>query len=229
MCPTAGSAARDKILLSLKNSGPTSASGLAGELGVTSSAIRQQLCELEADGLIASEELRPGTVGRPHKRWHVVSTAEANACFPDSHASLTLALIAAARSAFGEDGVQKLVAERVKIQTDEYRERIGEDSTVAERVSSLAEFRNDEGYMSGWAQEGDGTFLLWENHCPICEAATECPDLCAGEIDLFRGVLGDGVSVERVEFIGDGDRRCAYRIDSAPIAFVEKPSQVAHE
>jgi predicted ArsR family transcriptional regulator len=68
--------------------------------------------------------------------------------------------------------------------------------------------------MAEFKAEPDGTFLLVENHCPICAAATVCKGFCSTELDLFRSALGPGVSVERVEHIVAGDRRCAYRISS---------------
>ncbi len=61
---------------------------------------------------------------------------------------------------------------------------------------------------------GKGAFLLAENHCPICAAATACQRFCLTELDLFRAVLGPGVNVERTEPILSRGRRCAYR--SAP-------------
>jgi predicted ArsR family transcriptional regulator len=59
---------------------------------------------------------------------------------------------------------------------------------------------------------GKGAFLLTENHCPICAAATQCQGFCTAEIDLFRKVLGPGVQIDREEHIVSGARRCAYRI-----------------
>jgi predicted ArsR family transcriptional regulator len=223
MCPPGGSTTQDKILLRLKKSGPATASGIAEELSVTSSAIRQHLCELESAGLIDYEEVRAGTVGRPQKQWHVVATSAANACFPDMHANLTVALIAAARSAFGDEGIERLIVERVRVQTEDYLAHIEEDASLADRVGKLSALRSGDGYMSGWVEETAGTFLLWENHCPVCAAATTCQSLCAGELDMFRGVFGEGVSVERVEYLMNGDRRCAYRIESSPVTFVSNP------
>ena len=48
--------------------------------------------------------------------------------------------------------------------------------------------------------EGDG-YVLIENHCPICVAATACQGFCRSELDTFREVLGPDVSVERIEHI----------------------------
>ena len=61
----------------------------------------------------------------------------------------------------------------------------------------------------------DGSFLLIENHCPVCAAATACPGLCGAELDVFRVVLGRGVAVDREEHILTGQRRCTYRVRSA--------------
>lgn len=58
----------------------------------------------------------------------------------------------------------------------------------------------------------NGAFLLVENHCPICAAATACKGFCATELDLFRAVFGPRVEVARVEHIVSGARRCAYRV-----------------
>ena len=65
--------------------------------------------------------------------------------------------------------------------------------------------------MAESRKEGRG-FLLVENHCPICVAATACQGFCRTELDTFRDVLGPDVSVERTEHIIAGDRRCVYRI-----------------
>ena len=66
--------------------------------------------------------------------------------------------------------------------------------------------------MAEVKSEDGGSYLLVENHCPICAAANACQGFCSTELDLFRSVLGPGVAVERIEHIVSGDRRCAYRV-----------------
>ncbi len=83
-------------------------------------------------------------------------------------------------------------------------------------MARLAELRSVEGYMAAWSADADGGFTLVENHCPICAAATACQGFCRAELEVFRAVLGDGVSVERTDYILAGARRCAYRITSSP-------------
>jgi predicted ArsR family transcriptional regulator len=76
----------------------------------------------------------------------------------------------------------------------------------------LARVRTEEGYMADVRPDGRGGFLLIENHCPICAAATACQGFCTTELDLFRAVLGPDASVERMEHIVSGDRRCVYSV-----------------
>ena len=47
---------------------------------------------------------------------------------------------------------------------------------------------------------------------PICAAASRCQGFCSNELSLFETVLGDGVRVERTEYLLDGGQRCAYAI-----------------
>jgi predicted ArsR family transcriptional regulator len=81
-------------------------------------------------------------------------------------------------------------------------------------VARLAKIRAREGYMAEWRRDGDG-FLLVENHCPICAAATACQGFCRSELEIFRDALGGDAEVERVEHLLAGARRCAYRITRA--------------
>jgi predicted ArsR family transcriptional regulator len=83
---------------------------------------------------------------------------------------------------------------------------------LQKKLEELAKVRTEEGYMAEIRAEGGGGFLLIENHCPICAAANACQGFCATELDLFRSVLGPGVTIERAEHIISGDHRCVYRV-----------------
>jgi predicted ArsR family transcriptional regulator len=126
-------------------------------------------------------------------------------------------MLQAIRSAFGDEGLKRLTEERTRQQAQSYRARMpGQDAPLAERMATLAGIRREEGYIPKWGRRRDGTVELVENHCSISRAARFCPKLCAGELSLFRSVLGSDVSVDRVEHILSGDRRCAYRITLRP-------------
>lgn len=209
MRPNQSSSSREKLLFHLKTKGPQTAAQLAERLRVTPMAVRQHLAKLEERELVVSED-EAGRVGRPRKVWQLAAAAEER--FPDNHAELALGLLDAARTTLGAKGVEKLIASRVSAQVAEYEARMPEpDAELKLRVSALANLRRGEGYMAEWKREGQG-FALVENHCPICVAAESCVGLCDGELALFSQVLGSDVTVERTEYLLDGDRRCVYSI-----------------
>ncbi len=200
----------DRILLQLKTTGPQPAVQIARRLGVTAMAIRQHLYALRDSGLVTYEDERR-KVGRPARIWRITEKAQAR--FPDAHAELTVEMLAIIRATFGERGLERLMTERTRLQTKTYSERLrAAGKSLEARVKALAKIRAEQGYMAEAARQRDGSFLLTENHCPICAAATECQGLCREELMLFSSVLGKDVSVERTDHILAGARRCAYRI-----------------
>jgi predicted ArsR family transcriptional regulator len=202
---------KDRLLHLLKTKGPQPASALAARLAVTSMAVRQHLATLFKEGLVAYRDV-PGGVGRPRREWRVTEAADGR--FPDSHAELAVGVIDSVRSAFGPQGMQRLLAERTRRQVSAYRARMPPPGAPLERkVAELARIRREEGYMADWGREPDGALRLVENHCPICAAARVCVGLCDGELRLFQEVLGPRVHVEREEHILAGARRCRYRIE----------------
>jgi predicted ArsR family transcriptional regulator len=168
------------------------------------------LYRLKTSGLVdLTDERRK--VGRPARQWRL--TGEASARFPDTHGELTVEIITAVRAAFGEAGMDKLLAERTRHQLDQYRARMRPaGGSIARRAQLLAEIRREQGYMAECTRLPDGSFLLAENHCPICAAAATCQGLCREELALFRAALGEKARVERTDHILAGARRCAYRI-----------------
>jgi len=204
---------QDRILYLLKSKGPQTAAQLAQRLDVTAMAVRQHLYVFAKDQLVAfAEQRRP--VGRPVRIWRLTERAAAR--FPESHAELTLEMIAAVRTTFGEEGLDRLLAERTRLQLRGYRQRIRASGagSLESRVRALAGIRREQGYMAEWAKRADGSLLLRENHCPICVAAKACQGLCREELGLFRAVLGPRVQIERTDHILAGASRCAYVITS---------------
>jgi predicted ArsR family transcriptional regulator len=200
--------AADRFLVLLKTRGPQTAADLGKATGVTTEAARQQLVRLAADGLVVATA-EPRGVGRPAQVWGL--TAAGNARFPDAHAELTAQLIGAIRAQLGEDVLDRLIDTRSAESKAAYAAALEGASGLGERVARLAEARTREGYMAESRAEGKG-YLLVENHCPICVAATACQGFCRAELETFREVLGPDATVERTEHIVQGDRRCAYRI-----------------
>lgn len=202
-------ASDERILYTLKSRGAQTAAALAERLGMTSVGARKHLAILLDRNLVTFTDQRE-QVGRPKRFWRLSEAGHAR--FPDAHSDLTLELLTSVRKLFGEEGLDKLISDREQQTEAAYREALAPCASLETRVAELAAIRSREGYMAEWERLDDGTFLLAENHCPICAAATECQGLCRAELMVFQAVLGPEAHVEREEHILTGARRCAYRI-----------------
>ncbi len=203
--------APERLLMLLKTRGPQTAADLGAKLAITGEAVRQQLLKLASEGLVEATAETRG-VGRPSQVWRL--TASGHTRFPDTHAELTVQLIQTVKTVLGEEALERLITAREQETHAAYMTALEGVIDLRLRIARLAALRNREGYMAEWRVEDEG-YLLVENHCPICAAATVCQGLCRTELELFREVLGAGTTVTRVDHILAGARRCAYRIAPA--------------
>jgi predicted ArsR family transcriptional regulator len=204
--------AKRRIVDRLKRVDDATAAELATGLGLTGAAIRQHLDALAANGLVVARPRPARGRGRPAAAWALTDLARE--LFPDRHADLTVELIGSLRRALGPEGLDAVIAERSRAQTAAYRAALPPPSApLRERAEALALVRTGEGYLAEVvdAPDGDGLLLI-EHHCPICDAAKACTNLCSAELDLFREVLGPDVEVIRTQHLIQGDQRCAYRL-----------------
>ena len=199
----------DRILFLIKTKGPASTGAIAQSLGITAEAARQQVQKLLSDGLVEGRQESIASAGRPRQAWGL--TTEGFKRFPDTHAQLAVQLIAGIRQTFGDDGLEKLVAQREAETLVSYASACGKTTDLKVRVSRLAEARTAEGYMARVESDGKDLLLI-EDHCPICAAAAACQGFCRSEMQIFQQVIGGGASVRRIEHLQAGGRRCVYRI-----------------
>jgi predicted ArsR family transcriptional regulator len=205
MPPDSGS----RLLYMLKSRGSLTTSALARALGITVVGTRQHLAKLHAEGLVAFDD-QAGEIGRPKRFWRL--TAKGHGRFPDTHGDLTVNLIGGIRSVFGEAGLDRLIEARQEAAVAAYCHALEPCSNLEDRIRAVARLRTEEGYMAEFEAEPDGSFLLIENHCPICAAAKTCQGFCRSELELFRAAFGAEVSVTRQEHLLSEGRRCVYRV-----------------
>ena len=206
--------AGDAILFQLKSLGEAQAETLARRLMISVQAMRQRLERLLADNLVAYSDRTHGR-GRPRRLWSLAPGAAS--LFPDTHAQLTVDLIGTIRSELGETALAKLLERRRQQITAVYRKRIAREPDIAKKLTALADMRSAEGYMARVETLAGESFLLVEDHCPICAAALTCQGFCSIELQVFRNLFGPGWHIEREDHILSGARRCAYRITPAAI------------
>ena len=199
----------ERVLYLLKTRGPQTAQLVAENLEMTSMGARRQLESWQEKGMVEWEDFS-GKIGRPTRRWHL--TFDGHARFPDRHGDLTVQIIHQVRTLFGEKGLDNLITARERETEDLYVAALTKAKSLKAKVKALAEARNAEGYMAHIEVQSDGSLHLIEDHCPICAAAQTCQQFCRSELAVFQRVLGEQCSVERIEHLQAGARRCVYLV-----------------
>lgn len=201
-----------RIVERLKRVESATATDLAGEFGLTDTALRQHLDALEDAGMVSRSMAEPTGRGRPPVHWQLApAAAEA---FPDRHGELSVDLINSVRSTLGDSALEQVIDARSDRQVAQYASVLEGTISLRDRVQRLADVRSDEGYLAEVRSDGDDLVLI-EHHCPIRDAAASCGALCGAELEVFQRVLGPTVTVARTQHVLAGDRRCAYRVAAA--------------
>lgn len=203
---------QESLLLSLKQKGPQTAKTLAEQLHMTTMGARQHLAALRDKGLVAEAEESKQGRGRPVRPWRLTDAGHQR--FPDTHSQVTVELIASVKEVFGEEGLNSLIDKRTQQSLRHYRDALTAESSLTKKVNKLAQLRSAEGYMAEALKEGANTWLLVENHCPICAAASACQGFCRSELETFQALFAGSATVARTDHILQGARRCAYVIQA---------------
>jgi DeoR family suf operon transcriptional repressor len=199
-------ATRRAILTAVKTRGDARTEELAGDLGVTVSALRQHLSSLALDGLVEHQQVRDGR-GRPHHLYHL--TERGDALFPRAYADITNELLS-----YVDDADHELLEKIFRRRRDR---RIKQASTrlagkdFEAKVEELTRILDEDGYVASVEPNGDGSYHIVEHNCAILGVARRYNQACASEIEFIRSVLPEA-EVTRVAHIVSGQRRCAYLV-----------------
>jgi predicted ArsR family transcriptional regulator len=206
---TVPTTSRDGILQALKRRGEARAEELAEALGVTVSAVRQQLQALAADGLVAHDVRRTGP-GRPKHVFHLTPAAEH--LFPKTYGDLTNELLGHLEEEDPEL-LQRVFERRRVRRVADAKARLEPLATLDARVEELARILDEDGYLATVEPvAGDpDAWRVVEHNCAILEVALRYGTACGTELEFLREVLPDA-DVRRTEHLVAGARRCAYEV-----------------
>jgi DeoR family suf operon transcriptional repressor len=204
--PVKVSARGNELVTALKHAGEATAEDLAGELGVTVSAVRQQLDTLAADGLVSWRPQSQGR-GRPTHVYRLTRAAEP--LFPKAYGGLTnelLSYVAEASPALVDDIFDRRRQRRLE-GAQARLANVGDG--FAARVAELARILDEDGYLASFEAVPDGTFRIVEHNCAVLDVAERYGQACSSEIAFLRQALPDA-RVERVSHMIAGAHACAY-------------------
>lgn len=193
-----------QIVEHLQRNGASSIKELEDVLGVTTTAVRQHLSSLQAEGYIRRETERDSGVGRPSHAYALTDKArELFACRCDD---LALAVLEEVFALEGNDRTQVLL-DRVGTKLAN-RYASGVKSTVlTERVDQLAGALEQRGVLTD-VMNGDDVIELKMYNCPFHELATVHKEICDMDTAMIGKVLGKEVT--STSCIMDGQSSCNF-------------------
>lgn len=199
----------NELVTALKHAGEATAEDLAAQLGVTVSAVRQQLDNLFTEGLVAWRPVARGR-GRPAHVYRLTRAAEP--LFPKAYGGLTtelLGYVADTDPALVDDIFDRRRQRRLE-GAQERLAKVGPD--LPARVAELARILDEDGYLASWEASPDGSFRIVEHNCAVLDVAERYGQACSSEIAFLREALPDA-SVERVSHMIGGAHSCAYVVE----------------
>ncbi|HEX3460095.1 MAG TPA: ArsR family transcriptional regulator [Acidimicrobiales bacterium] len=197
---------RRAILASLKRNGPRRSRDLVDELGITVTAVRQQLDRLRQDGLVIHRQ-EPEGRGRPAHIYELAPAAEE--FFPKRYGDLTNELLGYLGGPDSDD-VAELFEQRRQRRLQDARVRLA-DLSLDGKVRELTRILDEDGYLADVEDTEDGGWRIVEHNCAILSVATGFRQACTSEIRFISDALPEA-TVARVAHILSGAHVCAYEI-----------------
>jgi predicted ArsR family transcriptional regulator len=194
-----------QILKLLQECGPLSIKEIETALGVTTTAVRQQLIALLAEGVVDAETVREKR-GRPHAVYSL--SEKGQALFARGYADLALVLLEEVLQLAEPTGGQQLL-QRVSARLGaQYAAQI-QGAALAERLQELVTLLAQRGITSK-IEEEDEIFILTEYGCPYYGLAREHREVCSMEIEAMEQALGSTVSLCQSQL--DGHHGCQFQV-----------------
>lgn len=195
------------ILRHLQRHGQATIKELEDALGVSTTAVREQLANLHSNGLIATSTVRNGP-GRP--RFVYKLTERAQSLFPKQYDLLINLLLQEIRALDGQSKVELLFSRISARLAHEYAGRIsGVD--VQARLAELRAMLESDGIPAEVHADGDGIQIF---ACPYYEVAQEHPEVCTMERQMIEQMLGEELVIEQT--IRDGHHHCCFVANRRP-------------
>lgn len=198
---------RDKILEALLRKPRSTVNNLAEVAGINPISVRHHLNNLQASGLISSEEERHG-VGRPRLVYSL--TEKGSEEFPTRYLQLTTRLLSQLKETLPNPMVKQLFSQVAMNLAKEYTDQLN-DLSVEERLDMLKDLLAEEGFTVEWEKEGE-EYHIHEISCPYYKVGQDHPEICSMDQTLISQMLS--LPAEKVQCLLSGDERCTYVINA---------------
>lgn len=206
--PSGDASTRGRVVRSILENGPSSASTLAERLKLTAAAVRRHLDHLVAEGVVQGQEQRVyGTRGRGRPARVFALTETGRDQFDQQYDDLAAQALRFLVETGGEQSLVEFARQRVAFVERDYATVVAAEPELSP-AEALARVFSAQGYEAsvralptvGVADQ------LCQQHCPVAHVAHEFPQLCEAETEAIGRVLG--THVQRLATIAHGDGVC---------------------
>ena len=196
---------RSRVAQMILESGPATAADLAERLDLTPAAVRRHLDHLIADGTLEARERRTiGQRGRGRPAKVFAITDRGRGQFTQAYDELAASALRFLAESEGDDAVRRFADHRLVELEARCAEALA-DVPHEERPAALAEVLSADGFAASISSTSHGAQMC-QHHCPVAHVATEFPQMCEAEAEMFSRLLG--THVQRLATIAHGDGVC---------------------
>jgi len=194
-----------QILKLLQQRGELRIKDIETALGVTSTAVRQQLNALAAENLVASTTVREKR-GRPYALYRL--SEKGQALFARGYANLAIVLLEEILEVAEPEVAQQLFRRVGSRLGEQYTgHMLGE--ALSERLEALVNRLHTHGIITQ-VDEADDLFVLTEYGCPYFRVAQQHREVCEMEIEALEQALGTEVTLCQSQL--DGHHGCQFQV-----------------
>jgi len=221
---------RAEVLRTIQRLGSASVKDLEAALGVTTTAVREQVAHLLREDFIQATRVR-GEVGRPYYVYSL--TGKAQDLFPKDYAALAILLLEETRELHGEEGL-RTVLNRVSRRLADKLGGEAEGTGLSQKLMGLVAALGGTGMevsmvpVAEGADTHQGDFVLKSHSCTYFEVARSHREICEMEADMLSDLLGTGVEVRVGSRIVEGHCTCdfhVYRVGEPSLRWEKVTSQ----
>ncbi len=202
------SAAGMRVVKLLIGTPPQTVSNLIRALGVTRTAVAEQLSELLAAGLVERSTQRLTGRGRPHHVYQATPAAMV-LLFAGNQRLVAPAIWQAVREIGGERMARKVLKRVSRTLAEHYTSQITA-TRPADRLRQFIELLSAEGGLLEAVENGDGRWVLHKRSCPFLSMVDEERSVCFIDREMLGTVVGR--PVRQTACRHEGDPCCTFEI-----------------
>lgn len=201
-----------KILDELKVAGGLPIPELSRRLETSYMGMKDQCDKLVKLGYLERWRLPRQEVGRPEIMYRL--TPKADAMFPQAGVSLSLELLEAARTLFGDTAPERLLLQYFGQLRERWRPKLAKAKSLVERATLLSALREKEGCFGRCKYDPARGFRIEEYHHPLQAVFVVYPGAVHLELRMMEELIGSRIVRKEIPGGRGGPARIDYEVST---------------